>query len=225
MIAASYPLFILLQDLDYADGGIKTCTVANIVQMLGNIGISIVCCYFFGIAGISFGTFIGNLLAIVILSAYFFRKKSTLQVILHFSIKDTIEVLKLSFVHSSTYLYLGIASIILNKVFLVSFGEKYFPVLAVMYGITELTMIFDGVAQAAEPICNIYLGENNTDGIQKIMSFAVKVSVIEGIVAMILLLVLGSKVAAMYNITSTDLLKMADISVRIYAPAIVFHFF
>lgn len=103
-----------------------------------------------------------------------------------------------------------------------SFGEKYFPVLSVMYGITELTTIFDGVAQAAEPICNIYLGENNTDGIQKIMSVAIKTSFAEGIVAAVLLFVLNSRVAEIYNITSTDLLEMADISIRIYAPAMVF---
>lgn len=100
LIAASYPMFILLQDIVYADGGIKPCNIANIVQVSGNIGISIICCYFFGIAGISFGTFIGNVLAIIILSTHFFKKNSTLRFIPHFSAKNILTVFKLSYVHS-----------------------------------------------------------------------------------------------------------------------------
>ena len=41
-VAATYPLFILIQDLVYADGGTKICTYANMAQVFGNIGISIV---------------------------------------------------------------------------------------------------------------------------------------------------------------------------------------
>ena len=47
LIAATYPPFILIQDLIYANGDTKTCTTANMVQVFGNIAVSIICCHFF----------------------------------------------------------------------------------------------------------------------------------------------------------------------------------
>ncbi len=221
-IAATYPPFILFQDLIYANGDTKTCTAANVVQVIGNIVVSIICCYFVGVSGISLGTLIGNLLSIAILSTHFFKKKSSLRFTLHLAMEDILTVFKFSYVHASIYLYSGIASLIINKYFLSVFGEKFFPVLTVMYGITGLTMIFDGVGQAMEPITNIYQGEGNSDGIRKIMSYAVKICLIEGVVSAVVLLVAGESVAAVYNINSSELIAMTGVAVRIYAPAMIF---
>ena len=222
LIAATYPPFILIQDLIYANGDTKTCTTANMVQVFGNIAVSIICCHFWGVAGISLGTLTGNILSIAILSTHFLKKKSSLKFIPHFSKEDILTVFKFSYVHASIYLYSGITSLILNKFFIDRFGEKFFPVLTVMYGITGLTLIFDGVGQAIEPITNIYQGEGNTDGIRKIMSFAVKISVIEGIVAVIALFIVGGNLASMYNITSPELIEVTGTAVRIYAVGMLF---
>lgn len=222
-IAASYPILVLMQDLVYADGGMKTCTIANIVQITGNLGISVLLCRVSGISGISLGTLIGNLLAIAILTTHFLKKESALKIRLHLALRDVCHVFKLSFVHASLYLYLGFSNMIINRHFLSSFGDEYFPVLTIMYGITSLAMVFDGVGQAMEPIINIYRGENNTDGIRKMMKYALKAAVAEGLAVMLLLFLAGGRIASIYNITSPALVAIAGRAVRIYAPAMVFY--
>ncbi len=217
-----YPFYILLQDLVYADGAGRLCVVAGFIQLTVNVISSVVACERIGIAGVSLGTLIGTVTAIVLYLTRLFSKSTSLRFTPHFTWADVLTVLRYSYVHASLYLYWGVAWLMLNRFFIARYGEVFFPVITVMNNLLLLTLVFDGVGQAAEPILNVYLGEQNPDGVRKVMRVATRTALLEGLAAASLLLITGGNLARVFNIDSPELLRMSGVAIRIYAPAMPF---
>ncbi|MBQ7629843.1 MAG: multi antimicrobial extrusion protein, partial [Selenomonadaceae bacterium] len=168
------PIHFLMYVIVYADGGGKNGVIATFLNLLVNFVASIVLGMKLGMSGIAFGTLLGYLASILVFAKWIFVDSRTLRPILYISLSETVRVIKYSFVHASLYLYIGLGNIILNAFFLKTFGEENFPILSVVLSILQLAVFLDGVAEAAEPPINVYLGEKNLDGVQKVMKIAIK---------------------------------------------------
>ena len=221
-LVLTYPFYILFQDLAYADGAGKLCVATSLVQLAVNVAVSVAACLRIGIAGVSLGTVVGNVTAIAMYLTRLASKNTNLRFTPHLSAADVWTVLKYSYVHASLYLYWGVSWMVLNRFFTVKFDERSFPVMTVINGVLYLTLVFDGVGQAAEPILNVYWGEGNPDGVRKVMGAALKTALAEGLAAALLLLVLGGNVSRIYGITTPEIVEMSAVAVRILAPAMPF---
>jgi len=194
------PIYFLIYVMVYADGGGKYGVIATFFNLFVNIVASIVFGVKFGITGIALGTFLGYLAAIVVFSKWIFFESQTLKPILYISMSETVRVIKYSFVNASLYLYIGFGNMILNIFFLKMFGEQNFPVLSVVASILQLVVFLKGVSEAAEPPINVYLGEKNLDGVQKVMKIAIKAAFLSGAAIIPIFLLFGEGVAGLFGI-------------------------
>ncbi|MBR4382144.1 MAG: hypothetical protein IKP64_01150 [Selenomonadaceae bacterium] len=167
LAVAINPVRFLMYALVLADGGGKNGVIANFLSLFVNIAASIVLGMKFGIAGIAFGTFLGYLSSIFVFAKWIFFDSQTLKPILYFSASKILKVFKSSYVYASYFLYIGFGNMILNAFFLKTFGEQNFPVLSVVMSLLQFSQFLLGMANATEPLVNIYLGEKNFDGIKK----------------------------------------------------------
>ncbi len=83
-------------------------------------------------------------------------------------------------------------------------------------------MLFDGVAQAVIPIVSVYHGEGNYKPIHKIMASGAKVSLIEGAVFSVILLVFADYVPGIFAIDDPEILGACVNAVRISSTTLIF---
>jgi len=200
LATAINPIFFLMQIIVYNDGGGKNCVMATFSYFLVNTIASIIFGMKFGIAGIAFGTILGIFAAIFVFAKWIFFESQTLKPILYISLSETVRVIKYSFVYASLYLYVSLGNIILNIFFLKTFGEQNFPVLSVIVSILQFGLFLGGVAEASEPLVNVYLGEKNFDGVKKVMKIATKAAFLSGAAIIPIFLLFGEGIAGIFSI-------------------------
>ncbi len=207
----------------FFDGDEQLETLSYVAQIGGNIVLSIFLAKWIGIRGIMLGTVIGNALALVILSLHYLKKSNTLRFIKYFSWKDLGECIKYSIVDAITYPLWGIMDFVLITYITRFYDEKYLVVLAVVFSLIELAVIFDGIGAAIEPLISVYFGEKNHLMVRRLVKTAVKSAVIEGIIATGIIIAFAPWFARLFGINSTDLImRDAVIAIRIVAATFVF---
>ena len=221
-VALIMPIYVTLVDTVYNDGDELICRLSYALQIGGNIISSVLLCRIIGIAGVSFGSVIGCLLSMSVLIIHFFRKCSSLHFVWFISPKTLIEIIKFSAVDAGMYLLLAVQLLVFNKMIIHYFGSEYLPVLTVVVSLVEITVIFDGLGQALEPLVAVYNGEGNTKGIEVGMKIAERYAVAEGIVATVLLLVFAGLFVRLFGVEDPQLAAMAKTAVRIMAFSMPF---
>ena len=216
-----YPLYTYLAEMVYADGDEAACLASYVAQIGGNIVLSIFLCMKMGTAGASLGTLIGTIMSLLIVSTHFFKKKCALKFVPHFNLKDVVEVCTYSIVDAGLYLFWGILSMVMNKVFISQFGDHYLPVLSVLISLIELTIIFDGIAEAVTPLFNLYNGEKNQTGIRRLMRTATRTCLVEGIIYTVLLFVGARMIPLLFDITDPELVRISMTAIRIFTPTAI----
>ena len=170
-LAFLIPLNNTLQEMVYVDGDTKTCNASYVVLLLGNAILSCICCHYWGMSGIAFGTVISVILSTIVLSTHFARKHNSLRFIWHFNMRDIASVIRFSMAEACEFLFFAFFAGVMNMYFASSVGGTKFAILSIVYEIIELSVIFNGIWMAAEPLINIYRGEENNKGIVQTMRF------------------------------------------------------
>ena len=200
LAVAINPVRFLMYALVLADGGGKNGVFANFLSLFVNIVSSIILGMKFGIAGIAFGTFLGYLASMLVFAKWIFFDSQTLKPILHISASKILKIFRLSYVYASYFLYIGFGNIILNAFFLKTFGEQNFPVLSVVMSLLQFSQFLLGVANATEPLVNIYLGEKNFDGIKKVMKLSIKSQLLFSAVLIPIIFIFSTNIAGLFSI-------------------------
>ena len=216
---AVYPFFFLFQELVYADGGGRRCIYATVLQMAVNISASLLLGRLMGMAGLSLGTLLGLLTSVAVYVSWFFDKRCSIRFRWHFEGKEIIEVFRFSYAHASLSLYTAISRMIINKFVALNFEDSVLVTITVVVNVMELSVLFEGIAQAVEPMVNIYYGEKNPDGIRKMMKHAVRVALYEGIAVALVLMVFSRSLPKLYGIHPENIIDICSVALRIIAPA------
>lgn len=221
-VALVMPIYVTLVDTVYCDGDELICNLSYVLQVGGNILSSVLLCGVMGIAGVSLGSVIGCVLSMSVLIIHFFRKCSSLRFVWFISLRTIFDVIKFSIVDAGMYLFLAIQLLVFNKLIIHDFGSEYLPVLTVVASLVEMTVIFDGLGQALEPLAAVYNGEGNTKGIKASMKIAGKLAIIEGIAATVLVLIFAGFFVKLFGVNDPVLTAMAKTAVRIVAFSMPF---
>lgn len=217
ILALIIPINFLMIELVYADGDEFLSALANIMQVFGNIILSIFLCKNLGTEGVSLGTLIGTLLATFILGIHFLRKCNTYYFIWHMSFNDSIEILKLSIVDAIAQLCMTVFSFGLNYFVIARFTDKYLPIVSMVISFFELALFFDGIGEALKAIETIYISENNGKNGRMIAKYGCMVAIIEGLCVTVIMLLFSKCIPQIYNITSPDLVNLSIKAIRIIA--------
>ncbi|MBQ9518590.1 MAG: hypothetical protein IJR59_01690, partial [Firmicutes bacterium] len=205
----------------YTDGDEKYANAAYIVQIVSNIFFSVILCKKMGMAGITLGGVIGNLLGSAALVGHFFSKENTLHFVPYFNLKEQLCVIKFSAVDACSYLCWSVMNYVLIAYISRHYGEDALVTLAVVMSIVEFSVVLDGIGLAMQPLIGTYLGEKNNAMIKRFTKYVFKVTVIEGLAVALVFFVFAPQITALFGIDgacAADTVKAA----RTAAVSLVF---
>ena len=216
-------LAVLLSVMVYTDGDEFISNIANFTNIIGNIVLSLFFAFTLkmGMAGIALGTLAKDIISLAVLSCHFMRKTNSLHLRLHFSFGDLWDFVRLGFIDSGMYLMLGVMLFVMNKFVIAQFGGEYLPVLSMAVSLLEVSIVFDGIAQAMLPLVSVYYSEGNYPAVRKVMTLAEKVSVVEGVVFSAVMIAFAEYVPAMFGIDEPEILVHCVSAVRIISSTLV----
>ncbi len=217
-----YPIYTVLCEMVYGDGDEKSFTVSSLLYVGTNLIASILLCKSVGLRGISLGSFIGLGIAILALLPHFFKKSSSLRFKWYISLKDTFSMMKYGSNDAVQFLCLSLLQLVFTRFVIVRFGSELLAVVSVVVGVIDLTVMFDGIGQAMNPICSVYLGEGNSIGVRSVMQTAKKAAIIMGALFSVLILVFAPFIPGIFGIDNPDLIAKSIVGVRIVGATLAF---
>lgn len=190
-----YPVAALLEAIDllllylvYTDGGELCCMVSYCVQVVVNLGLSYGLCAGklglpeLGMGGIALGTAIANISGMVMLLARLLRSGTCgLRFAPKFMPRALAHSLKLSFGDASSGLFQALLFFVTTKYLIRMWGSDELPIATVVFFVIRLSLFFNGVGIALQPLETVYYGESNTTSINRLVRFAACISVCEGL--------------------------------------------
>jgi len=190
-----YPVVAILEAVDllllylvYTDGGELCCTVSYCFQVIVNLALSYGLCAgkmglpSLGMGGIALGTAIAYLAGMVTLLPRLLRcRECRIRFVPKFMPRDLLRSLKLSFGDASSGLFQALLFFVTTKYLISEWGSYMLPVATVVFFVIRLSLFFNGVGIALQPMETVYHGEGNTTAIKRLVRFAACVSVCEGL--------------------------------------------
>ena len=213
-LAFLIPVNNVLQEMVYADGDTRTCNLSYALLLLGNVAFSVGLCQVMGLKGVALGTFLSLILSIAALCTHFARKSNTLKFVWHFKWREIKLVFRYSMAEACEFLMFALFSSVMNIYFIQKFGLGPLPILSMVYEILELSVLFNGVWMAAEPLVNTYRAEENDKGIMRTMRFVFETASKEAVLASVLAFVFAPVVVSIFHIQSHELSDAAVFAVR-----------
>ena len=140
-----------LEQMVYSDGDELCNNICYGFQIGGNTISSIILTKYFGMAGIIFGSIVGNSLGILTCLLHYLRKSNTLHFVWHLKFKDFLLTSRYSIVDSSVYICWGLMDYVLISVVSAKYGQLGLIVLAVVVSFVEFSVVLDGVGMAMQP--------------------------------------------------------------------------
>lgn len=219
-LIALVPLNYLLLQMVYTNVPINV--MANLSLFIAGIGLSALFTKLYGTMGASLGMLLGTVLSTIILCIHFFTKKNIFSFKWHFSWKDIGEMCRLSLVDSSKYLDGGLLLTFINSYVLSNYSQSMLTATTVVLVVFDMTIIFDSIGCALNPISEVYLGEGNYADEKACAKYAFKLSLLFGCVVMIILLIIAPYIPSMFGVSSASDVEIATLSIRIYAISMPF---
>ncbi len=209
------PLLFLMTMIVSAEGDVLIRNITSLLPVAGGIPLSIILSKHLGIKGIAISFLIVTTLALLVSFAHFFRKSNNLKLYLYFNFKEFFQILQLSFNDASTYLCIGLFSLMLNKFISATVGDFYLPVASMALNVIEISIIFDAVGDALNPIAETYLGENHNSLEKNVAEYSLRISAIEGLIVMALIELFAGYIPTIFGISDPLLVEKCVIAIRI----------
>ena len=219
--AALQPVAFFLGTICYTDGDARLSFCSYLAQLLGNCLLSVPLTMAFGAAGCALGTGLGSLSAIVVLLFHFRKRGCMLGWSRHFAISDLLKIFRTSFGDASKNIGKAVLMFALNAYVIAKFGSDMLPVLAVVVMTIGISEMFDGVANAAQPLASVYIGEKNPLLTIRVMRTALWAVLTEGGGVMLLLLAFPSLMLMLVGIDNPEIVPEACFAVRAVSAALL----
>ena len=215
------PISTLLGEFAVVDGDEKLVMATTIFDVIGDIGLSVIFCFKIGIAGASLGSIIGSSFSVVVLLIHFFKKSNPLRPVLYFSLRDTLEILKISAADSISLLFDTGFELFIKFWFISHFGMILTPVLATVTSILDLLFIADGISSSCDTMIIAYRGDGNPYAIRNLLNHAAKIAVLIGAVFIALICIIAPVFPYIYGIRDEEMIRLSAIGCRIVAIEII----
>ena len=211
------PLQMLLIEAVHGDGDEFISTIANVVQGVGNIILSIILSQFIGIRGIGFASFSFYIISMLIVLIHFGRKRNSLRWNFYFSFKLLKKVVRYGMIDSSSFLFISILTATFNAFISHQFGSKFLILASVITLCREGQLLFDGIGEAVCPIFSVYVGEKNHSGLRKSYALANRTAIVEGIITTIGLIIIAPFVPKILHVADPKMAHLVVIGVILTA--------
>lgn len=211
-----------LEQMVYSDGDEFCNNICYVFQIGGNIVLSVILTKLLGMIGIILGSVIGNGLGILVCCWHYFRKGNTLHFVWHLSLKDFLLTSRYSIVDSSVYLCWALMDYVMIGFVSRNYGNTGLITLAVVVSLIEFSVVMDGVGMAMQPLIGTYFGERNHQLIKRVMKAGIKVAIVEGVIATVLIWFFAKQFCGLFGITDGAALAPSISAIRIVSLGFAF---
>lgn len=214
------PVFSLLIRSD-ADPGLSTIGISASVVV--NLGLDLLLIFGFGMGvfGAALAMVFGQLAAVLVYLLHFLKKHNHLK--LHrasFSPAAAYRLFRGGFGIASTFVYQGIALIVINNMLSAVAGNSGLAVYNILFNISLFAYaVFDGISLSLTPLVATFMGEKDTEGIYDTMRLSLRTAFVLGVVCTLILLVFAEPIAAMFGVREN--LSLVVLSIRIFALSVI----
>ena len=220
LVLGIYPIFWTLYYLVSYDGDEKLILLADVLTAVSNTFFSLLLVRKMGIAGLGYGTFLSNVIALACIMPHFRKKSNSISFKMYFSFDTLAQMIKLSSAIALITLYMGIIDIAFNKIVIVLFSVEYLPAYAVINVIMNFACALNCAISAGSMFVSVAYGENNPFSLKRVMNLTNKYAVFSSIGLTAILEVLAPVWPDLYAIEDPRIYDMA-----LYAGRIIPVFF
>lgn len=216
------PFEALLTGMVFADGDEFLSTLANVISAVGNIILSILLAGVMGAGGLGLASFLSLAIALAVSFLHFTKKGNSLHLNFCFSAAKLGIILRYSIVDSSTFLFLMVLQMVLNRYIAGTFGSNMLILVSVIAFVKEAQFMFDGVGEALTPIISVYLGEKTYQGVKEVWKLARKTAVIESILVTAAIIAGAPVIIRFLGIEDPQKIQLAVRGLRIMSLSLIF---
>lgn len=216
------PISALLDNIVVADGGEKLSATANIIQIIGNVVLSVILSGTIGVRGIAIATVLFKVIFIIIIIPWFFTKKSSVRIIKVVHASDCMSIVKRGVVRASTFAMTAVSTYLLNAFVLYYFDDDTLQILVLAEKIIGLSSLFLGLSMAIQPIIGTLRGEKNTKAARFLLKRASRDMVFTGVGLSLLLIIFAPYVVRLFGLNEPELIEPGTIAVYITAATLIF---
>ena len=209
------PLVFYFVCMCSADGDPGICTLAYVARLAVGCVVSVCLTMRYGLVGCAYGTGIGCVAALCVLSLHFLSRSCSLRFVRHFSLVDAKRILSCAVGDASIRICQALLFYLLSFYVIARFGSEKLPVVASAISVLALAEVLDCVPVAVQPLVGVYCGERNDRLVNRIMSYAVTASVAIGCCFTVILSAFPQIVVMAMGITDATLSAEAKTAVRI----------
>ena len=225
-IIAFYFLFVpiscVLDNIVVADGGERLSAVSNVIQIVGNVILSLFLSRSMGVKGIAAATVTCKLIFVIIICFWFLNKKCNLRFVRGMHFKDCVRMCRRGVVRALTFAMSAVMTFILNAYVLMYFDEDILSVLIVAEKIIDLSTLFLGLAMALQPMIGTLKGERNTKAEKMLLRRASNDMMLAGVAISLVLVQNAKRVVWVFGIREELLVKEAVFAVYITSATLIF---
>ena len=225
-IIAFYFLFVpiscVLDNIVVADGGERLSAASNVIQIVGNVILSLFLSRSMGVKGIAAATVTCKLIFVIIICFWFLNKKCNLRFVRGMHFKDCVRMCRRGVVRALTFAMSAVMTFILNAYVLMYFDEDILSVLIVAEKIIDLSTLFLGLAMALQPMIGTLKGERNTKAERMLLRRASNDMMLAGVAISLVLVWNAKRVVWVFGIREELLVKEAVFAVYITGATLIF---
>lgn len=215
------------------DGSPRYAMMSNMVPALVNIALDYVFIFplQMGLKGASLATDIGGLVAVIMVSYYMIFRTKTLKL---YRLKTTRKSLGLSIRNVGYMIRLGASGLVgelavsvmmlsgnlMFKRYMGTDGVSAYSIACYLFPLVY--MLYNAVAQSAQPIISFNYGANKTGRVGKTLTFGIFVSVVLGLVITILFVLFSKSIVGIFLDSGERAAVLASEGLPYYAAGFVF---
>ena len=216
------PISALLDNIVVADGGEKLSATSNVIQIAGNVILSIVFAKLFGVRGIAAATVLCKAVFILMICFWFFGKKNTIHYVFHFSWADALQIIRRGFVRATTFAANAFMILVLNRYLLNHYEETIYDVWVIVQKIIGLSSVFLGMSMTLQPLISTLNAEKNTKAIRQLTKRAAVDIMVASLILSVLMLCFTKTTLRIFGVVGGELMEEGIRAVRTTSLTLVF---
>lgn len=174
-----------------------------------------------GMKGAAIATVIGSLTTSLVLLTHFYKKKNRVK--LSISGVDIGMVKKIVSCGSSSFL-IEVASGFVIFIFNIQILKYIGDTGVVVYGIISNCILvgnalFNGIAQASQPVISVNHGANNKQRVENVLKYAMRTTVVVGVALFLISFVFTNQVIKVFVAASDEIINIGVPAIRMYLSA------
>ena len=216
------PISCLLDNIVVSDGGERLSAALNLIQIIGNVILSVLLASRYGVRGIALASVLCKALFVVLILIWFFGKKNTLRFVLCFHIRDALHIFSRGLNRAVTFAMTAIMTYSLNTFIMLHYAEDTLTVWIIVQKLLGLASLYLGLSGAIQPLIGTLRGENNTKAQRLLSRKACFEMLIAGGLSTLLCLIFTPLVLHLFGAPEGDIFSQGLKAVRITSLSLPF---